>query len=94
MYYIVLGMMNETIISNDTSLEAARVQYGILSKLDIAERAEMTFELCDNMRKFVEAGVRGRHPDYNKEQVHQAVMRLTLGERLFREAFGDIEIEP
>jgi len=87
-------MMAGNLISNDTSLEAARVQYGILRKLDTAARAEMTFELCDNMRKFVEAGVRDRHPDYDEEQVRQAVMRLTLGERLFREAFGDNGIKP
>ena len=86
-------MTDKDIIAGDTSLEAARVQYDILRKMDISDRAEMTFQLCDNMRAFVEAGVRDRHPDYDDDKVRLAVMRLTLGERLFREAFGDVEIE-
>lgn len=86
--------MNETdIIAGDTSLEAARIQYGILRKMDISDRAEITFQLCDNMRAFVEAGVRDRHPDYDDDKVRLAVIRLTLGERLFREAFGDVGIK-
>jgi hypothetical protein len=86
-------MTDKDIISGDTTLEAARVQYDILRRMDISDRADMTFQLCDNMRTFVEAGVRDRHPDYNDNKVHLAVMRLTLGKRLFREAFGDIDIQ-
>jgi hypothetical protein len=84
-------MTNKDIISKDTTLEAARVQYDILRKMDIADRANMTFRLCDNMRAFVEAGIRDRHPDYNDDKVRLAVIRLTLGKQLFREAFGDVE---
>ena len=86
-------MTDKNIISGDTTLEAARVQYDILRKMDISDRAKMTSQLCDNMRAFVEAGVRDRHPDYDDDKVRLAIMRLTLGERLFREAFGDVEIK-
>lgn len=86
-------MKEKDIIAGDTSLEAARVQYDILRKMDISDRAEMTFQLCDNMRVFVEAGVKDRHPDYDDDKVRLAVMRLTLGEQLFREAFGNVEIK-
>ena len=86
-------MTDKNIISADTTLEAARVQYNILRKMDISDRAEITFQLCDNMRAFVEAGIRDRHPDYDDNKVRLALMRLTLGKRLFREAFGDVEIK-
>jgi len=86
-------MTDKDIISADTTLEAARVQYDILRKMDISDRAEITFRLCDNMRAFVEAGIRDRHPDYDDNKVRLALMRLTLGERLFREAFGNVEIK-
>ena len=53
----------------------------------------MTFQLSDNLRKTVEAGVRHRHPDYDEETVKRAVLLLTLGQSLFREVFGDVEVQ-
>jgi len=77
----------------DTTIEAAMVQFDVLRRLDVSERASMTFQLSNNLRKITEAGVRLRHPDYDDETVKLAVMRLTLGDDLFREAFGDVEVE-
>jgi len=51
----------------------------------------MTFELSDNLRRIVEDGVRDRHPDWDEQAVRLRAIRLTLGERLFKEAFGDTE---
>ena len=80
------------IIPSDTTIEAAVRQFEILRKLDINARAEMTFQLSNNLRRVVEAGVRKRHPDYDEQTVKKVVLRLMIGERLFRQAFGDVEV--
>ena len=83
--------MKRDMISADTSLEAGRVQVSVLRKLGIKGRAELTFQLNEQLRAIVAAGVRARHPEYDEKTVRLAVIRLRLGEELFREAFGDIE---
>ncbi len=85
--------MDNYIKPADTTIEAARVQFDVLQRLDISERANMTFQLSNNLRRITEAGVRLRHPDYDDETVKLAVLRLTLGDDLFGEAFGNIEVE-
>ena len=81
-------------ISADTTIEAAAKQFEILRKMTIQQRAQITFDLIENLRRITEAGVRQRHPDYDDQQVNQAVTRLTLGDQLFRQAYRDIDIEP
>lgn len=76
-------------IPADTTVEAVRKQFEILRRLGSEVRLKMAFEMSDNLRRIVEAGVRGRHPDYNEQQIKQGVLRLMIGERLYREAFGD-----
>lgn len=76
-------------IPADTTVEAVRKQFEILRRLGPEVRLKMAFEMSDNLRRIVEAGVRGRHPDYNEQQIKQGVLRLMIGERLYREAFGD-----
>lgn len=78
-------------IPSDTTIEAAVRQFEILRKLDINARAEMTFQLSNNLRRIVEAGVRQRHPDYDGETVKKAVLRLMIGERLFQEVFRNLQ---
>ena len=78
-------------IPADKTIEAARKQFEILRKLGPEVRAKMAFEMSDNLRRTVEAGVRQRHPDWGQEEVKRAVLRLTIGERLFRQVFGDAE---
>ncbi len=48
----------------------------------------MTFELSDNLRQIVKDGVRHHHPDWDEKQVKQEVLRIVLGDRLYKEAFG------
>jgi len=78
-------------IPSDTTVEAARKQFEILRRLDMNGRANMTFQLSNNLRQTVQAGVRHRHPDYDEQQITREVVRLVIGERLFREVFGDAE---
>jgi len=77
----------------DTSLLPSSVQDDVLRKMDIRQRAEMTFELSDNIRRLTEAGVRSRHPEYDDKTVGMAVTKLMIGDLLFKEAFGNIELE-
>ncbi len=76
-------------IPADTTLEAVRKQFEILRRLGPEVRLKMAFEMSDNLRSIVEAGVRERHPNYNEQKIKQGVLRLMIGERLYREAFGD-----
>ena len=77
-------------IPADTTLEAARKQFEILRRLGPEVRLKMAFELSDNLRSIVESGVRHRHPDWDEKSVKRAVLRLAIGEHLFRQAFGDV----
>jgi transposase len=76
-------------ISADTTIEAMRKQFEILRRMGPEARLKTAFELSDNLRSIVEAGVRGRNPSYDEQQIKQEVLRLMIGERLYREVFGD-----
>jgi len=80
------------VIPADTTIEAAKKQFEILRRLEPEVRAIMAFELSDNLRSIAEAGVRLRHPDYDERKVKQEVLRLMIGETLFRQVYPDIEI--
>jgi hypothetical protein len=86
--------MNYSAIPRDTTPEAFWVQIDVLRRLGIEGRARMTFQLCDQLRSIVAAGVRHRHPDYTDEQVRLAVIRLRLGGDLFAKVYPGIEIVP
>lgn len=76
----------------DTSIEAARKQFEALRRLDAAARARMTFQLADNLRRTVEAGVKHRYPNWNQQQVNRRAVRILIGRHLFRQAFGDLDV--
>lgn len=73
---------------DDTTREARAVQVRALRSIGMAGRIAMTFELSDNMRETVAAGVRYRHPQWDERAVEREVLRLMIGDELFREAFG------
>lgn len=78
-------------IPADTTLEAVRKQFEILRRLEPEVRLKMAFEMSDNLRRIVEAGVRGRHPNYDEQKIKQEVLRLMIGETLFRQIYPEIE---
>ncbi len=75
------------LIPADTTIEAIRKQFDILQQIGIEGRAEMTFQLSDNLRQITEAGVRLRHPEYDEQAVRKEVLRITLGDELYCKAF-------
>jgi hypothetical protein len=86
--------MNYSAIPRDTSREAFWVQVDVMRRLGIEGRAKLTFRLCDNLRRVLAEGVRHRHPGYTDDQVRLAVIRLRLGDALFRKAYPAVDIEP
>jgi hypothetical protein len=76
------------LIPKDTTIDALRKQFEILERIGIEGRAEMTFQLSDNLRQIIEDGVRFRNPEYSDNQVRQEILRITLGDELYRRAFG------
>ena len=79
-------------IPADTTIEAARKQIEVLRRLDAQTRLKMTFELSDNLRSIVEAGVRLRHADWDEQKIRQQVLHLMIGETLFKQIYPDIRI--
>lgn len=73
---------------DDTTPEALAVQFQILRRMGPAGRAAMMFDLCDNLRTLVAAGVRHRHPQWDDRAVEREVIRLMIGDDLFRQAYG------
>jgi hypothetical protein len=86
--------MNAPAIPMDTTPEAMRVYYDRLRNMEPIERWDMMFRLMAQHREWLATGVRSRHPEYSPAQVRMAVIRLTLGERLFREAYPDCDVKP
>lgn len=77
----------------DTSPEALRVMYAAIRKLTPQQRWEQVDQLNESARAMLAAGVRSRHPEYDERQVHQAMIRLWLGDEVYREAYPGQDIE-
>jgi len=75
-------------ISSDTTIDAAVKQFEILRKLDIQTRAQMTFQLSNNLHQIVEDGIRHRHPEFDDKQVKRELLRLMIGDSLFCQIFA------
>jgi hypothetical protein len=78
-------------IPSDTTFEAARKEFEILRRLGPQVRAMMAFEMSDNLRRIVEAGVRNRHPDFNENKIRLEVLRLMIGDKLYRQMLKGTE---
>lgn len=77
-------------IPSDTTREAAKKEFETLRKLGPEARARMTFELSDNLRDLVEAGIRHRHPDFSEKEVRRQLLRLMIGAKLFKRVAQEI----
>jgi hypothetical protein len=84
----------DTFCKSDTTPDAYMKQMEVLKKLGPERRLEMMFELSDNLRELVKAGIRHRHPDYTPQQVIQAVLKLTLDKKLYDQVFPGSDIKP
>jgi hypothetical protein len=81
------------VIPSDTTLEAARKEFEILRNLGPELRAAMAFELSEDLRDRVEAGVRYRHPDFDEERIRREVLRLMVGDKLYKQMSREVDGE-
>ena len=86
--------MSEPWLPADTSLEVIRIQHEIYRRMPAERRLKMAFEMTASMRKVSAEGVRSRHPEYTPRQVELAVIRMMIGEDLFRRAYPGEDIRP
>lgn len=86
--------MIDDVIPGDTTPEAFVEQLRVLARLSNETRATMSSQLSDNLRAILEAGVRQRHPDYDERTVQLATIRCMLGDKLFREVYPDVDVQP
>jgi hypothetical protein len=82
------------VIPADTTPEAAAVQLDIYRRMPPWRRLQIALELGDMVRELSVAGVRSRHPEYTDDQVRLAVIRLSVGENLFRKAYPGQDVQP
>jgi hypothetical protein len=82
------------VIPRDTRPEAAAVLFEIYRRMPPLRRFELALEMGEMARSLSDAGVRSRHPDYSDEQVRLAVIRLSLGDDLFREVYPGVDVQP
>lgn len=85
--------MDISTMSADTTKQAQAVQLEIYRKMDGKTKLKMAFQLSDELWRIIEDGIRFRHPDYDEQTIRYARMKITLGEKLFHEAFPDVKVE-
>lgn len=71
----------------DTHPEAYAAQLRWLRGRTMDERLAMAIQLSEDVRELARCGIRGRHPDYDAQQVEWALRRLMLGDELFTAAW-------
>jgi hypothetical protein len=79
-------------IAADTSPEADAVQIEAYRRMGGTARAEVMFRLTRMARSAAEAGIRGRHPDYDDTRVVLALARLLYGDDLVSRAWPGREL--
>jgi hypothetical protein len=51
-------------------------------------------DIIEFVNRVSAAGVLRRHPNYSDEQVRMAVIRMRLGEALFKKVYPGVEVAP
>jgi hypothetical protein len=77
----------------DTSPEVWKVFLDLQRKMPPSEKLQRTLEWSDMIRKFAEAGMRQRYPNADEAEIRLRFARMTLGQELFRKAFGPVLTE-
>ena len=82
-----IAELRAMVVPPDTTPQAAWIQLKIYRPMSPALRFLAAMEMNDSARSLSAAGVRARHPHFDAEQVRQEVIRMCLGDELFRKAF-------
>ncbi len=86
--------LKDNLLPYDTHKNSALKQIDIYKNMDISTKAEITFQLSNNLRSVVEAGIRQRHPEYTQSEVVQAVLSLVVDKETLDKIFGGREVLP
>jgi hypothetical protein len=71
----------------DTSEEMEKVQIEILKKMKPEERLKLSLQLFEAEKKLISEGINKRHPEYSKEEVKYALIKVFLGDELFEKVY-------
>lgn len=71
----------------DTSPAAWEAQLIAYRGLASERKLELCLALSDDVREVSIAGIRARHPGYSRDQARHAMLLLTLGAKLYRQAW-------
>ena len=55
--------------------------------MTFAQRFRQTLSMAELGRELARTGIRRRHPEYSAEQVESAMLRMMLGDDLYRRAW-------
>ncbi len=75
----------------DTSAEAYKKQLEIFQAMTPEERLQRGSELTQFSRGLMADGVKFRHPEYSSNEIHLAVIRIELGDKLFLKVYPHAE---
>jgi len=78
----------------DTSLAAHQAQIDCYRRMTPAARVAAAAEMSEDTRAIAAAGIRARHPTYSGTDVRHALLRLLLGDELFRRAWPHAPLLP
>jgi len=73
----------------DTSPEAWEIFLELQRRMSPGEKIARAFEWSEVVRNFAEAGLRQQYPAADDREILLRYARMTLGEELFRKAYGN-----
>lgn len=80
---------------SDTPSHIEKIKIDILKRIPPEKRLEMAIKFTELIKNLIEEGIKKRHPEYNGKEVKLAVIKVILGEKLFREVYPEhIKIKP
>jgi len=74
-------------IERDTDATAHAHQIAAYRRMSGERRLQLALEMSDEARTISLAGIRARHPEYDADQASHALIRLLLGDGLYRAAY-------
>jgi hypothetical protein len=74
-------------IDRDTDQSAHAQQIAVWRRMSGEQRLQLGISMSDEAREISLAGIRARHPEYGAGEARDALIRLLLGDALFRAAY-------
>lgn len=79
-------------VPGDTTPEAREVELAVWRRMAPEQRLALAFRMTASLRGVAAAGIRSRHPEYTPEQVKMALIRMSLGNDLFRKVYPGVDV--